>query len=156
MHEHRHFFRKHTAFKMMIRCCLDDAEIGPLVMDLEESWRRRKEERNFRVPREHWDPIMGNMEEELLAQHVPRIFGKITKKDSDWWLPEENELIALEVKEKKTTNWLVRLVGTQDRTIYFRPRRQREDIAEGDVIKIEITKSWYYKKSLFVSGEIVL
>ena len=91
---------------------------------------------------------------ESLVRHVPRIFSKITSKDSEWWLPEDKELIAVEVQEKKTTNWLVRPVGTEDRTIYFRPRGQREDVADGDVIKIKIAKSWYYKKSLFVSGEV--
>jgi len=154
IHESRHLFGNNTGFKVMIRCVLEDPTIDELLQELEEAKRRHKEDRGYRMDRFHWNLMNGNMNDDFLDRHVPRLSARLSGKDSEYWLPEKHEMITLMVQEKKRLNWLVSLVDIPERMIYFRPNFYLEYISEGDTIKICVSKSWYYKKRLFISGEV--
>jgi len=154
IYENGSIFKKHSGFKTVIRCILDDELISVLIDELQESARKRKEEKQFRMDSFHWDLLHGNMNKTFLSQHVPRLLEKIQDMNSDYWLPKENDVIKVQIITKKVQNWLVGLTNNPGKTFYFRPRYYIEHINDGDTIKICVTKSWQYKQSLFISGDI--
>ena len=154
IHENSHMFKNNTRFKVMLRCLLEDPIIDKLLEELQEVKKRHKEDRKYRPDRIHWDLMYGNMKDDFLALHVPRLLNHLSNKTSNFWLPEENEVITVVVKEKKRINWLVSFIDYPEKKIYFRINSYIEHISEDDLINICVLKSWYYKKSLFISGKV--
>jgi tetratricopeptide (TPR) repeat protein len=154
IHERNHLFKGQTRFKAMLRCILEDPEIENLLTDLKEASERRKEEREYRMPSNLWDIMHGNMDHQFLDQHVPRLLASLEDKSSDYWMPEKNEIISVAIQEKKQLNWLATLNKYPEKTLYLRPSHYSEHISEGDTVRVLVSKSWHYKKRLFVSGEV--
>jgi tetratricopeptide (TPR) repeat protein len=154
IHEHGTIFKKYSGFRAMVRCVLDDVIISELLEDLKESKTRRKEERDYRMGSHHWQLLFGNMDEEFLSLHVPRLLASLNDRSGEYWLAKKHEIISVKVLEKKTQNWLVELEDCSAKPLYFRPNYYVELVQEGDIIRICVSKSWYYRKRLFISGEI--
>ena len=154
VHTSGHLFKGQSRFKAMLRSILDDPEIDELLEDLAEARRRRKEEREYRMDRALWDIMFGNMSPAFLDLHVPRLLARLTDQSSDYWMPRENEVITVKIQEKKQLNWLVNLADAPEKTLYLRPGHYPEHVAQGDTVRILVTKSWHYKKRLFVSGKM--
>ena len=138
----------------MLRCILEDPEIEILLSELAEASKRGKQEREYRMPSSLRDIMNGNMNHRFLDQHVPRLLTRLEDKSSDYWMPEKNEIITVTVREKKQLNWLATLNNVPEKTLYLRPSQYAERVSAGDTVKILVTKSWHYKKRLFVSGEV--
>lgn len=79
---------------------------------------------------------------------------KINDKKNKYWLPQVNEIIKGILIEKKKLNWIVSPVDLTDKRFYFRPGTYIKSANEGDIIHINVSKSWLYKKSLFISGNV--
>jgi tetratricopeptide (TPR) repeat protein len=155
IYEHNHLFKSQTRFKAILRCILEDPEIEILLSELAEASKRRKQEREYRMPNNLWDIMNGNMNHQFLDQHVPRLLTRLEDKSSDYWTPEKNEILTVTVREIKQLNWLATLNNVPEKTLYLRPSHYSERVSAGDTVKILVTKSWHYKKRLFVSGEVV-
>jgi hypothetical protein len=69
-------------------------------------------------------------------------------------MPEKNEIISVAIQEKKQLNWLATLNKYPEKILYLRPSHYSEHISEGDTVRVLVSKSWHYKKRLFVSGEV--
>jgi hypothetical protein len=153
-HETGHIFNNHGGFKVLVRCILEDPEIDKLLLKLAASKKRWEKERDYHMDRIHWNLMFDNMNDDFHAHHVPRLYAAICDERSDYWLPERDQVITVTVVEKKRVNWLVTLSHVKERNLYFRASSLGEHITEGDTIRICISKSWYYQRRLFVSGEI--
>ena len=94
------------------------------------------------------------MDKEFLSRHVPRLLASLNDRSGEYWLPIKHEIISVKVLEKKTQNWLVELEDCPAKPLYFRHGYYVEQVQEGDIIRICVSKSWYYRKGLFISGEI--
>jgi tetratricopeptide (TPR) repeat protein len=154
IHEHAHLFKGQTRFRAMVRCILDDAEIDELLTEFAEARTRREEERECQMDRARWDLIFGEMNHEFLDRHVPRLLDNLSDPSGDYWMPRENDVVTVTVEEKKQLNWLAELADAPGKTIYFRPGSYPEHVSEGDTVRILVTKSWHYKRRLFVAGEV--
>ena len=154
IHEHNHLFKSQTRFKAMLRCIVEDPEIEKLLSELEEASKRRKQECDYRMPSDLWDIMIGNMNHRFLDQHVPRLLARLEDRSSDYWMPEKNEIINVTIQEKKQLNWLAALAERPEKILYLRPSPYAEHVSAGDTVKILVTKSWHYKRRLFVAGEL--
>jgi len=156
MHEHHSIFKKYSGFTTLLRCLLNDELITTLLDELEEYNKQHKNGKT--PPRDSFYKKLttGNMVEDFLDQHVPRILSKLNNKSSAYWSPMVDEVMTVRVLTQKTQNWLVELKDFPDKTLYFRPTYSlhMKGVLEGDMTQLRVSKSWYYKKRLFVSGNI--
>ena len=138
----------------MLRCALDDQTINGLLSELSEAHRRHREDGTYEVPKELFRLMSGNMDENFLTEHVPRLLKKICDPSSDHWIPEDNAVILATVLEKKTTNWMLGLAEDPRRTLYLKTGSTDPTVKEGEDIEVRITKWWYYRKRMFITGKI--
>jgi len=152
-HRHGHLFRKRPGFRAMLRCALDDPTIGNLHLELIEAHRRHREDRDYRVPKDLFRLMSGNMEEDFLDEYVPRLLAEICNPSSEHWIPEDDTVIEATILEKKTANWLMILSDNPDRTFYLKAGSTHPLAMDGETVQIRISKWWHYRRRLFVTGE---
>lgn len=151
VHRHGHLFKKSPGFRAALRCALDDPTIGDLHLELIEAHRRHREDRDYQVPKDLFRLMSGNMENEFLDEHVPRLLAAISSPSSDHWIPEDGAVIDATILEKKTANWLMGLTENPDRTFYLKAGSTPRAM-EGENVQIRVSKWWYYRRRLFVTG----
>lgn len=153
IHEEGHLFKSYPDFRNLIRCILEYDEIADLLLRLDMEKIKSEKDMNYRIKRSDWDLLHGNLNDEFIGQYIPELLQRLNNKNGPYWRPEKEDLLDVQVVERKQQNWLVKLEN-HAREFYFRPRLYREHIGDGDVLRIRVMKSWFYRKRLFVSGEI--
>ncbi len=154
-HEHEHIFSRHPSFRVILRAIMDDPKIQDLVQQISEAVWRRSNERRYEMDKGLFSLWIGNISEEFLEEHVPRIVERLRDKSGPYWSPEPGQTLEVLIIKKKTQNWLVSLADSPEKTFFIRPKFTGIDINEGEDIKIKAVKSWFYRKNLYVSAERV-
>ena len=153
IHEQGYLFKNNTDFRNLIRCILEYDEISDLFDKFESEKDKMKEDRSYKMDQNFWNLIHGNISDDFIKKYIPKFIGRLNDKNGDYWMPKENDVLNVRVIEKKQQNWLVQL-NDFEKEFYFRPRSYIENVRDGDIISICISKSWFYRRRLFVSGEI--
>lgn len=153
-HEDGYLFKKHPGFKRLIQCILENTEVSDLIKDLETKKQRRENERNYKMDSFSWDLLYGNMKQTFINQYVASLLEQLEDKAGPYWMPDTGNMIQARILEIKQQNWRVELEDV-DKDFYFRPKEHEGHHACGQVISILVTKSWFYRKRLFVSGRIL-
>jgi len=153
IHEQGYLFKKNPDFRNLIHCVLEDDEILNLLEELEIQNKKRKNDKNFKMDKNSWNLLHGTISDDFIDQFVPKFTDRFFDKNGSYWKPKNKKVLNIRIINKKKQNWLVKLEN-YDNEFYFRPRFYVEDARDGDLIQIFVSKSWFYKKRLFVSGEI--
>ena len=100
-----------------------------------------------------WNLLYGSISDEFIDQYVSKFVGRLNDKNGDYWKPTIGEILKVQIIEKKQRNWLIQQKN-YEKQFYFRPPGYADHYKDGDLIQILVSKSWHYRKRLFVSGEI--
>jgi len=155
MHEDGKLFKKYSGFRTLIRCVLDDEAIYDFLCDLENEKYKEKKDRSYKMDREMFQLSVGRGNDAFLSDHAGRLAQKLYDPKSQYWLPEEADVILVTILEKKRQNWRVCLADFPEKVFYYRASVDAANIAENELTKIRVSNSWHYRKSLFVSGDII-
>jgi len=145
-HEGGYLFTKTPDFKILLRCIMEDKDVIELLEVIEkDSQQDNKKPTN----KSYWNLKYGHIEDSFLNLFVPSFVEKLNDKNLSYWQPKENETLEILILKKNNQNWLVKLPEFENE-FYFRPKSYFDC---DDRIKIKVTKSWFYRKRLFVAGE---
>ncbi len=153
IHEQGYLFKNNPDFRNLIRCILEDDEVSALLRKLEIKRKKRKNDRNYKMDKKSWNLLYGSISDEFINQYVPKFVGRLNDKNGNYWKPTIGEILKVQIIEKKQRNWLIQQKN-YEKEFYFRPPVYVDHYKDGDLIQILVSKSWYYRKRLFVSGEI--
>ena len=154
IHENGTLFNKYSGFKVMINSILDDAKINELLDEITKAYDRRRNEPGYNVDKYLRGLKNGNINNRFLSEHFQRIWDKINDKSNNFWMPEVNEVLVIKILKKNSKNWLVCNKERPENEFYFRPTFYDEEPNDNDIVMICNKKSWYYKKRLYISGEV--
>ncbi|MCP4764098.1 MAG: hypothetical protein GY870_20160 [archaeon] len=155
IHEEGYLFKSHPDFRILIRCILEHEEIADLLKKLEKEKYREKKDRDYTIERFYWDLLHGNIDNEFIDKYVSKLLERLNNKRGAYWKPKENDMLEIQIIERKQQNWLAKLRNIEKK-FYFRPKGYIEEAGKADIMQIRVIKSWFYRKSLFVSGEVKL
>ena len=141
MYDEGDLFLRKSGFKALLRVICDDPEIAGLHVELEEAIERRKQERDYRMPRVLWNLWQGSAPE-LFEPHTDRLFSQINDPSHEAWCPGVQSVVRARIVEKKRVNWLMAAPGS-DREFYFRPGGIDESLAVGELIEIRVARAWF-------------
>ena len=155
IHEEGHLFKANKSFNNLIRCILEDDEISGLLNELAKEKEKNDNDVDYKMSRYHWGLLHGDMDKAFVEQYVFQLMRRLTDKNGEYWVPTEGDVLVVDVVQKKQQNWLVSL-KENNKELYFRPKNFIEYIEDGDTVQICVSNSWYYRRRLFISGEVAL
>ena len=150
-YEEGHLFTKTPDFKILVRCIMEDNDVVELLDEIDKDCEKERNRTTHDTDKSSWNLRYGEIDETFLNLFVPKFIEKMNNKNLSYWKPKDKEVFEIQILKKNTQNWLVKLPDFENE-FYFRPQSY-QDCEEK--VMIEVTKSWFYRKRLFVSGEIV-
>jgi len=148
-HEKGYLFTKTPDFRILLRCILEDDDVMDLIDSIEKDYKKQKKNSNYRMDSSYWDLKFGTIEDPFLNLFVPKFIEKMNDKNLSYWKPKENDVLEIQILKKNNQNWLVKRPDSNNE-FYFRPKSYFDC---DDIIKIKVSKSWFYRKRLFVTGD---
>jgi tetratricopeptide (TPR) repeat protein len=154
IHEHGYLFKQNPDFRNLINCILEFDEISVLLDSLVIEIDKTKANRNYKMDKQTWNLLHGDISDDFINKYIPIFMNRLNDKNKEYWKPKTEDVLDIQIIEKKQQNWLVKLMDFE-KLFYFRPKIYIEDVGNDDCIQISVTKSWFYRKRVFVSGEII-
>jgi len=148
-HEEGYLFSKNPDFKILLRCILEDDDIIDLLDGLEKDYEKEKNNKLNEIDRVYWELKNGSIDDTFLDLFIPTFIERLNDKNLNYWKPKENEILEIQILKKNNQNWLVKLPDFENE-FYFRPKTHIDCY---DKITIKVTKSWFYRKRLFITGD---
>jgi tetratricopeptide (TPR) repeat protein len=153
VHEHDYLFKQNPDFRNLIRCVLENDEISVLLDQLENDINRQTANPRHVMDKRVWNLLNGEIEDDFIQDYIPKLIERLNDRTGPYWKPKADDVLDLKIIEKKSQNWIVTLKNSE-KQFYFRPKSHFGNNNSGDCIRICVAKTWFYRKSLYVSGEI--
>ena len=150
-YEDGYLFSKTPDFKILVRCIMEDDDVIDLIDGIEKDYEKQKNIPEYQMDKSYWNLKFGEIEGSFINLFVPKFLERLNNKNLNYWKPKEGDILEIQILNKNSQNWLAKLPGF-DNEFYFRPKSYFDC---DEKIMIKVTKSWFYRKRLFISGEIV-